>query len=196
MFASNDNHLLQSKAWAHFEEHLGRTVITKSTRDFSYVAILESTPVGKYLFVPYGPDIKSEKGFSAAINDLKTVAASHGAFFLRIEPLFRVSGECLKGIKAVKVKDIDPAETWVVDLTGDNILAKMPRRLRGYYNTREGKGITITASHDPEDIAHLVRLQAKIFESKNITPYTEKYLKSELSEDFATLYLAHYENKD
>lgn len=191
------NHLLQSPEWEKFQKSLGKKVIKIKGDSYSALAILEPTPVGNYLFVPYGPHLANQDALKPALEDLKKVAKKEKAIFIRIEPTCYFPQKDLKQFGAHKVKDIDPAETWVVDLpdANDKLLQKLPRRLRGYYNTHKNKGIEIIRSRRPEDIKHLARLQSITFAKKGIKPYQEDYLKQELSQDFSTLYLAKYDKK-
>ena len=189
-------HFLQSILWENFQKSRGKEIVHGSGKDFSFMATVERTPVGKYLLIPYGPYTASPSALPKALDAIRAAAKSHGAIFARIEPTTRYTEAEMRHFGARKVKDVDPAETWVVDISDtDNLKEVFPRRLRGYYNTHADKDIEIIVSHNPADIKHLVRLQAKTFKAKNITPYSETYLASELSQDFATLYLAKYEHK-
>ena len=151
----------------------------------------------KYLFVPYGPHLVNEKALAPALTELKIIAKEYDAIFIRIEPTIFISKKHLRSLGARKSKDIDPAETWIFEIpeTKEQLLSKLPKRLRGYYNTHSKKGIEIIQSHNPDDIKHLVKLQNKIFSKKNIQPFKEDYLRQELAQDFSTLYLAKYDNK-
>ena len=195
--APDNVHILQSENWANFQELLKKRVLRVQKKHFSFVAIVERIPVGKYLFVPYGPHLDSPTELGPAIASLKKVAKEERAIFIRIEPTLNLPQEVLRRIGACKSKDIEPAETWVLDFPGDKtqLLQTFPRRLRGYYNTHEKKGIEIVKSNNPDDIKHLLRLQKLVFESKAIKTFSEEYLRHELAQDFATLYMAKYQEK-
>ena len=192
-----NEHILQSELWEKFQKSLGKKVVTSHHRDYSFLATIEDTPVGRYLSVPYGPHLSDGNALRPALADLRTVAKREKAIFIRIEPAIHFSETELQKFGAVKSKDINPAETWVIALPKERerLLQTLPRRLRGYYNTHEKKGITIKKSHDPSDIRFLADLQKKTFQSKNIHPFSQTYLAKELEQDFATLYLAEYDSK-
>lgn len=197
--SSSENyvHILQSELWAKFQESLGKEVLRASHGHYSYIAVIEKTPVGKYLFVPYGPHLDSQGKLKSAVASLRQSAKTEHAIFVRIEPTLHLSEKSLHQMGAKKSKDIDPAETWVVDFpeTREQLLQKLPRRLRGYYNTHEKKGIEIIKSRTPSDIKHLLKLQKQVFKSKNIKTFSEDYLKKELEQDFATLYMAKHRDQ-
>lgn len=190
-----DRHFLQSSHWRTFERSLGKRTITGEGDGYSFLAITERTPVGEYLYLPYGPYLKHPDALGPAIRHLKSSAGR--ALFIRIEPTLHLAPELLHSFGAIKSKDLNPAETWVLTLPADRtmLLSQLPRRTRGYYNTHEKKGITITQSHTPDDIRHLTVLQNQIFAKKRIKPFPESYLRAELAQDFATLYLAWFEGK-
>ncbi len=197
MFVSEDNNILQSELWENFQKKLGKKTITIRSDNYSFLAVIENTPIGKYLFVPYGPYLANYYQLRPALARLKKLAKREKAIFIRIEPTIFFSQKYLKGFGAIKSKDIDPAETWVLDLPEEKekLLQLFPRRLRGYYNTHSKKGIEIIKSKNLSDIRYLVDLQKKTFQAKNIQPFSEKYLVKELEQEFSTLYLAKFQDK-
>jgi lipid II:glycine glycyltransferase (peptidoglycan interpeptide bridge formation enzyme) len=64
-----------------------------------------------------------------------------------------------------------------------------------YHKTAERKGLTIKKTKNPEEIKHLIKLQNALARKKGINTFPESYLKTELSQPFATLYLAEYRNQ-
>lgn len=114
--------LLQSKKWQKLQEDLGKTTFFKKTVHFSYLAILETTKIGNYLYLPYGPCSDSPKAFSEAIRDLKSLAQQQSAVFIRVEPQTPKNARRLRentifhGLLVKKSQDLNPKETWIVDL--------------------------------------------------------------------------------
>lgn len=51
--------LHQTSLWQNFQTDLGLQSFHQNTPDFEFLAILESTPFGKYLYLPYGPHLKT-----------------------------------------------------------------------------------------------------------------------------------------
>lgn len=188
--------ITQSKEWHKLQEDLGEQSFLKKAKEYSYLAILKSTPVGKYLYLPYGPIFENEESFSAALDDLTKLAKEQQAIFIRIEPM---DAKIVKSLpeNASKTKDLNPKETWQLDLKGNDeeLKQKLPSRLLRYYRCAEKKGITIETSREPEDIKHLLSLQKALANQKGISTYSEKYLETELSQPFATLYLVKQESE-
>ena len=194
--------------WKSLQDDLGETSFLVSEADYHFLAILKSTPVGKYLYLPYGPVAKDQSSFNDALQSLNALASSNHAIFIRTEP--QNIGLDLPSA-AQKTKDLNPAETWVLDLPGKQpadyhagdlytdtdalpaeLKSKLPSRLLRYYRGAGKKGITIEMSHNPADIHYLLDLQKALGAEKGISTFSESYLQTELKQPFATLYLVRY----
>ena len=186
--------ITQSEAWRKLQTDLGDNSFLIAEGDYHYLAILKHTPAGNYLYCPYGPCYLNEAGFKKAAESLKTLAKENDAIFIRIEPQDPKFAE-YKPRNAKKSKDLNPKETWLLDLTGDDeaLKAKLPSRLLRYYRGAEKKGITIETSKDPADIHYLLDLQKALAKEKGISTFSEHYLATELKQPFATLYLVKKE---
>lgn len=189
--------ITQSKEWQKLQEDLKEISFFEKTPDFQYLAILKSTPVGNYLYLPYGPVAATKTGFDNALQSLKSLAQAHQAIFIRIEPQFLEFVRYLPKT-AKKSTDLNPKETWILDLTGneESLKAKLPSRLLRYHRNATKNGLTVTTSHDPADIHHLLDLQKALASEKGINTFSESYLKAELAQPFSTLYLVKYQNPE
>ena len=189
--------ITQSQAWHKLQEDLGEKSFFRKGNNYQYLAIQKSTPLGNYLYCPYGPIAKDKESFKDALSDLRKLANEHQAIFVRIEPFEQQYAKALPK-NAKKTIDLNPKETWLLDLTGtdDDLSHKLPTRLLRYYKSAEKKGITIEQTHNPEDIHFLYELQQSLAKEKGISTFSEKYLKTELQQPFSTLYLVKYTNPD
>ena len=185
--------ITQSKEWQKLQNDLGKTSFFESASDFQYLAILNKTPVGNYLYLPYGPVAKDEKSFQAALTSLNTIAKKTRAIFIRVEPQ---STSFIKYLpkNSRKSKDLNPKDTWVLDLTPDKatLLTNFSQGTRTRYNTYAKKGLSVEFTKDPAELKHLVALQNKLFKTKNLNTFSEAYFKTELAQPFTTLYLVKY----
>lgn len=184
--------ITQSREWQKLQNDLGEKSFFEKTENFQFLAIKKTTPAGNYLYCPYGPVAKSAEDFKKAIKSLERLAQKERAIFIRIEPR---NPNFVKNLPktARKSHDLNPKETWILDLTGtdDDLRQKLPSRLLRYYKNREKQGITIETTHNPDDIKHLLTLQKALAKAKGISTFSEKYLKTELAQPFSTLYLVH-----
>lgn len=191
------NNLLQSESWASFQKSLGKTVFHEISDSFEYFAILEKTKLGTYLFVPYGPlidDNHPKKSLKSALKSLKSLAAEHHCLFVRIEPRYPFEKSYLESLKLKKSHDLNPADTWILDLEKD-ASELIPSRLLRYYRNMEKNNLSIITSKNPADVHYLSDLQSAFMKSKNLSSYDENYYKKQLSAGFATLYLLKQSEK-
>lgn len=185
--------ITQSREWQQLQNDLKELSFFEESADFQYLAILKKTPTGNYLYCPYGPVAETPENFKKALKSLKELAKRENAIFIRIEPQ---NPQFLKNLPKTTQKstDLNPKETWALDLTGtdDDLKKKLPSRLLRYYKNREKQGITIEKSNNPDDIKHLLNLQKALAKEKGISTFSENYLKTELKQPFATLYLVKH----
>lgn len=187
--------ITQSREWQKLQNDLKESSFLEENEHFYYLAIKKSTPVGNYLYLPYGPVLEEKSDFKAALKSLEELAEKENCIFVRIEPQI----PDLKLPKnAKKSKDLSPKETWMIDLTGneDELKSKLPSRLLRYYKGHENKGIKIETSKNPSDIHYLLDLQKALADKKGISTFSEHYLETELKQDFATLYLVKYTDEE
>lgn len=210
--------LLQSKNWQKLQNDLGETTFFEETSKFKFLAIKKKIPFGYYLYLPYGPYLNPDatpEDTKACFKKIISLAKKESAIFIRIEPqkftdnspiqmdnlsenqkklnvaqYFNLNQKLLK-----KTKDLNPAETWCLDLTSSvpEILTNFSQGTRTRHNNYKKKGLTVEVTKNPEDIKYLVSLQHKLAKERHIASFSEQYLKTELSQPFASLYLVRYQ---
>ncbi len=189
--------ITQSREWQKLQDALGEKTFFKEGTDYYYLAIIKTTPVGKYLYLPYGPVAKTEAAFKEALISLNDLAKSENAIFVRIEPQDPDFIQFLPK-NTVKSKDLNPKDTWVLDLAPDKdiLLTNFSQGTRTRYNTFAKKGLAVTKTTEPSAIHHLVELQNRLYKAKNLNAFSENYLKTELAQPFSTLYLVKYQKPE
>lgn len=189
--------ITQSKDWYKLQQDFGERSLIETGDGYHYLAIVKHTPAGNYLYCPYGPCYDNQTSFMNALSSLRKHAKDHHVIFVRVEPqdpdFYKYAPN-----NAKKTTDLNPKETWVLPLEGsdEELKARLPSRLLRYYKSAPNKGITITKTHNPEEIKQLVTLQSALAKEKGISIYPESYLKTELKQSFATLYLVDYTNPE
>lgn len=194
--------ITQSREWQKLQEDLGETSFLITEKNYQFLAILKRTKLGNYLYLPYGPVLEDKKALKPALKHLSALAREQGAIFIRIEPTLLLTTKELEKsarelhLKLQKSTDLNPKETWLLDLTGtnDELKSRLPSRLLRYHKAAEKNDITIETSHNPDDIHYLLDLQKALAKKKGINTFSEHYLKTELKQPFATLYLVRHTN--
>ncbi len=192
-------HFLQSPTWEDYE-HLEKHMTFRVSGDgFSALVILESTPLGCYLFCPYGPAIYScddpsdaKACFKNALDALAKLAREQNAFFVRLEPTMPFSHATLTKIGLKKSHDLDPAHTWVLDLTQpeDRIFADMEKEKGRLWRNCYKKGITVRKTNNPAEVKVLTAMLDEVGNKNHFIPQKEKHLSNQMKAGFATLYIA------
>lgn len=195
-----NQHFLQSTAWEKFQKLENHQTLRISEKNFSALAILQTTPVGNYLFCPYGPTLTpaNADNLKSALASLTQLAREHQAFFIRIEPPYNsLSSDNLKSLGLKKSHDIDPAHTWVLDLTipKEDLLKGMRKSNVQYWQSSAKKGLTIRTSQDPTEVKILSSLLRSIADKDHFTPQDEAHLEHQIEAGFATLYFAEYQGQ-
>lgn len=147
----------------------------------------------------------AKNSLQKALRALRTLAEAQSAYFIRIEPTVALDAADIASaakncaLKTKKTKDLDPHYTWVLDLTApeEEILKNMESRKVRYWKNAEKKGIKIRTTKNPKEITILTNFLKNLGKKDKFIPQTEQHLKNQLkSGDFATLYIADYEDPE
>lgn len=188
--------ILQTKDWQKFLNDEGNKTFWIEEERYTAMCVLKTTPVGNYLFLPYGPCPESQKDFKNSLTAIKKIAKENNAVFARIEPTFTIAEKTIKSEKLKKVKDVDPKSTVWLDLTKseDEILANFDKKKRQYYRNYKNKGITIRQSKDQKDMEILFKYYQNLMDKRSFTIHEKSYMANQLKYDFAKLYIIEFEN--
>ena len=189
-------HILQSEAWEECLQKDGEQTHRWAGEGWSALAVQKKTPVGSYLFLPYGPAILDAEHRTQCLQDaLQTLserARSLGCLFVRCEPTFAVNAAQMRSQGLVEAKEIDPKHTWVLDLadqTEAELLAGMEKNKHRSWRNMASKGMSVRTTQDPAAVTELTRLLMTVGEQDHFTPQAEAHLRHQLEAGFATLYL-------
>ena len=205
--------ILQTKNWQNFQTDLGETTFFEKNQYFQYLAIKKSTPFGNYLYLPYGPVAETQKNFQKSLDSLLKLAQKTSAFFIRIEPQNPIFADFLQNFsknrskaeksaqiikKIQKSTDLNPKDTWILDLQDDEktLIKNFSQGTRTRFNQFKNKGISVEISQNPADLNFLIDFQKKLAKVKKINTFSENYLKTELAQNFSTLYLVKLTEND
>lgn len=185
-------HLLQSAAWEDYEQLEKHKTLRIAGDGFSALAVVESTPLGPYLFCPYGPTVDDMAGLKEALDALTELAREQNAFFVRLEPTTPFPPDELASLGLEKSHDLDPAHTWVLDLTQseEKIFADMEKEKGRLWRNCHKKGIAVRKTDNPEAINILMTMLSKVGDKNHFIPQKAIHLSNQMKAGFATLYVA------
>jgi len=189
-------HFLQSGEWEKYEQAEGHRTLRAEGEGFRALLVVHETALGKYLFCPYGPVLWKVPGhdlkwsLKQALNSLLGLARREKAIFVRVEPTVAFTEAEMKGLGLVKSHDLDPAHTWILDLTSgqESLLSGMEKRKVRYWRNY-AKRFTMRQTKNPEEIGLLTGLLAKLGERDHFNPQDETHLRRQLMAGFATMYV-------
>lgn len=72
--------ITQSSEWRKLQEELGEESILVEKEGYQFLAIIKPTPVGNYLYCPYGPVAKDKTSFKNALGSLNDLAKKNQQF--------------------------------------------------------------------------------------------------------------------
>jgi lipid II:glycine glycyltransferase (peptidoglycan interpeptide bridge formation enzyme) len=177
LVARQEGHFLQSKEWAQFQLALGRTVLSASGDDWSWLATTREVSGFKYLYAAYGPTVVSN-GLKEALSSLTETARMERADFIRIEPVGNIGTNDLSSstVKAKQIEEIEPAMTSIIDLTiaEEALRHKLSSGHRNAINGAARRGITVRRGHSNE-IDKFCRLLGLTAQKSGIRVHEDDY---------------------
>ena len=182
---------MQSEAWESFQRSRGSETFRIVKDNYEISAILKKTPLGNYIYCPYGPAVENYDGLRDSFVELRTLAERTHSFFVRMEPTFKFLPEQFKSLGFVKSADMNASATWVLDLDQNEkeLLAGIEKERTRYWRGREKRGMVIRTSKDPKDIGILYDFLKVCADENGWVGETKEYLTRELQQDFAVLYV-------
>ncbi len=176
--------ILQTAVWAQFQRSLGKTVHEAEGPGWSFLAVEEKTPLGTYLYAPYGPCAEEEPELGQAIAALAGLARSMKAHYVRVEPVAAGLGAdaaatlTAHGLRRAPA-DVQPHLSWKVDLhqEKDALFKGMRSTSRNLFRNIHKKGVTFEVSTDPADLPILLGFLHKVSSRADFTAQSDNYLR-------------------
>jgi lipid II:glycine glycyltransferase (peptidoglycan interpeptide bridge formation enzyme) len=178
---------LQSGLWAKFQDQTGVRPHFLTDETFSCLLLERKTPLGKYLFAPYGPTLKSPDALAKAVEALRDFGRQCGADWLTIEPVSDDGGQALidklPGLGArLSDHNREPDLTRIIDLSPDKdtLLATISQSTRSFIrkNERE-KFLAFKSAKDPQEIDIFINMLAEVSRRNKVSFFSENYFKTQ-----------------
>lgn len=192
---------LQSRAWAAFQEALGRGVVYSEGQGYQWLAGIRRSHGLSYLMCSYGPAADSPGAMRAANESVVRAARELNLDFVRIEPQKQASAEMLSKIGAHQIAEADPTHNHVIDLTDTEEVLRgaLDSGHRNRVNGTERRGISIHHSHAQQDFSVFLEMLHDTANRSGVQFYPDSYFRAMFAtfraHGVATLYLAKAEGK-
>lgn len=160
-------HFLQSPQWAQFQRSLGKEVIERSGKGWSYLAIKETGDgkLGKQfsrLYCPYGPYFESATALAAALADLDSVARAEKVDYVRVEPtnMAKATSVAMPNNFHKLPKSFQPNLTLLItiDIPFEEVLHGMSKTNRYLWNKVEKNNLTFDVSYDSASLKDFISM--------------------------------------
>jgi len=169
------------------------------------ITILEkdATPLGKFWYLPKGPEVISSKELFKALETLKPFAKKHNVFAIRIEPELDYSEQQnIEKYGLIKSNPIIPnPSTITLDISDslENTLTSLPQKGRYAIKRAERDGVTVKEVESSEEnckimynlLIETAKGQFGIRDYEYFKTFWQRFEKSGLGQ----LFFAYYENQ-
>lgn len=180
-------YFLQSSSWGRFQDQYGSTPHYLMQPGWSCLLLERKTPLGKYLFAPYGPTLESNEQLAAALAYLKDYAKQMGFDWLIIEPMMPGGSAVLKAhLPKLGARPSshsrEPDLTRIIDLSvhAEDLLASISQSTRSLIrkNQRE-KFLSFKTSTDPADIGIFIEMLKAVTDRNSVHFFPDEYFKQQ-----------------
>lgn len=193
---------LHSWQWGKFQESLKRKiwrfgVYQEDELIGALMLIKNNLPFGKsYLYSPRFPILIENVSAEIFIDKIKEIGEKENSIFWRVD-LF--NAQIFKDIKFVKISDLQPSKTILLDLTKseEEILKEMHQKTRYNIRLAEKKGVRVKIAQTEEEVDIFLKLLKETAQRDKFRIYSLSYYQKllQLDKNFAKLFLAEYQGK-
>ena len=185
---------LQSWNWGEFQLKMGNKIWRLGVFDKEKivgVALISKIKAkrGTFLLIQHGPILRDPKpqSLDLLLQELKKIAKTEGASFIRMNPLWERTKEnedLLKkfGFRQSPMHANAYEATWKLDVSPEEEeLLKNMRKTTRYLirQTLKNQDITIEKSERAEDIEEYAKLNAEVAERQKFVPFSSEFIKNE-----------------
>lgn len=192
-------HFLQSKAWLDFQESLAQKTFRISEKGYIWGGYVVNGRLGiRYLYVSYGPAVKSNEDLPDALKSMSEIARQQGCVFVRFDQTQNFPTNLLKENGCRYFGEVQPSYTHIISLEDDLSLIKsrMSKTNRNLINRSEKIGIKYSTS---DDIPKFLDMMLGTAEYKHYRAKSRNYLEKQLSflvkTKVVSIFMAEYEGK-
>lgn len=172
-------HFLQSSAWARVQERLGYEVVHAADRDWCWLGVLGRAGPLRYLYLPFGPTLRSAPSLARAIDSARSRARAHGCAVLVAEPDAVESHE-LRALRGREIAQRQHRHTLRLRLDVDEAALRggLNRGHRSRINTAAKRGLAVEMSTDPAAIDSFLPLLRETEKRSGFFSHDDSYYRA------------------
>ena len=127
---------LQEENWESFLKVYCDDKSIIRNEEWGWLGQIKTTSIFKYLFLPYEPFSSNKESNDAIFKSIVETAKKNKLDFIKFEPRGDISNEFITSLGAKKVKNYNPKDTLVIDLTQsiDDIKSAMSSSTKNMIN--------------------------------------------------------------
>jgi len=208
--------LLQAWSWGEFQEGLSKfffrlAVVDEKSNILAVAQVIKiDLPLAKnYLYIPRGPillrdDKLNQKLLELLFTEIKKLASSEGAIFLRLDPAWedsQINQQTLSKLGFIFQGQVQPKQTLIIDLTKSEktLLAEMKPKTR--YNIKVAEKHQIAIDSGPDYFDDFWRLNFQTYGRHRLKSHRRHYFKTLIDilgrsgKSPITLWVAQYQGR-
>jgi len=193
-------HFLQSTAWARVQERLGNRVVVGADRDWCWLGIVRRAGPFRYLYLPFGPSLRTPAALDAALDAARARARRLGCVLVRFEP-GAVAAAAIAATRAQRVHSRQYEHTLVLrlDVNEASLRRGMRSGHRSGINGAAQRGLSFEHSNESGRMPEFLRLLRATERRAGFFSYEDPYFAA-IAEELlptgaATLYFARTEER-
>lgn len=204
---------LQSWDFYEFHRARGKEVVRRLAVDAdgeplaAYAGVIETAKRGVHLAIAGGPilDWEDKKLVKAIFHDMKEQGSRHACVFVRVRPQLERSEEAFRLfaelglVQAPTYLSVEYAAVLDLNLSEEEILKNMHRRIRYAVNNARNKHFEIERSTDPARIHEFYQIQQETAKRHHFVEFSEDFLTKQFAafaeHGEAVLYIAKHEGQ-
>ncbi len=169
-------HFLQSSGWARVQERLGNRVVVGASRDWCWLGVVRQAGPFRYLYLPFGPSLRSPAALAAALDSARERARRLGCVLVRFEPgTVDAVDVAATGARRVKSRQYEHTLVLHIDVDEEVLRTGLNSGHRSRINTADKRGLRVVRSNDPARMPDFVRLLREVERRNDFFSYEDPY---------------------
>ena len=169
-------HFLQSSRWARVQERLGNRVVVGASRDWCWLGIVRRAGPFRYLYLPFGPSLRSAAALPGALASARQRAHRLGCAFVRFEPgAVDPTDIAAAGARRVKSRQYEHTLVLRIDVDEEALRRGLNSGHRSRIKSADKRGLRVVRSNDPARMPDFVRLLRQVEQRNDFFSYENPY---------------------